>query len=137
MNAVALRVLTTDLRTRPPRSARAPLAGYPVIAARMVDKCRASLLGINGPYHYDCPLDRIFFGMTGLRAEPLRELVASGADDRQIAAWMDANATKPKAATVSWGRLFALNPFLWLMDLDDWWHGRRGEKSRKTMRDGA
>jgi hypothetical protein len=31
------------------------------IACRAVDKCRASLAGTPGEYHYDCPLDKHLF----------------------------------------------------------------------------
>ena len=46
MNAEKLKPLARDLRKTPPRSPRETLGGF-VIAARMLDKARADVLGIN------------------------------------------------------------------------------------------
>ena len=54
-----------DLTKEYPRSPRETLAGY-VIAARMLDKCRAAISGTLGEYHFDCPLDRYFLQFTAL-----------------------------------------------------------------------
>ena len=51
MNKEKLQSLARDLRKTPPRSPREPLGGF-VIAARMLDKARADLLGINGEYNF-------------------------------------------------------------------------------------
>ena len=42
------------LTQRPPRSPRTRLGGY-VLLPRMLDKGRATLAGMNGEYHYNCP----------------------------------------------------------------------------------
>ena len=61
MNTENLRALAPDLNSVPPRSPYAALGeDFPVVAARLVDKCRAELLGQSGFYQYDCPLDRMF-----------------------------------------------------------------------------
>jgi len=57
-----------DLRKDFPRSPRATLAGY-VVAGRALDKCRAEIAGTAGEYHFNCPLDELFFGFTGIDAE--------------------------------------------------------------------
>lgn len=81
-------VLAKDLRVQPPRSPREKLAGY-VILGRSVDKCRAFLLGINGEYNYQpCSLAAQFFTFTGITAEQLKELVATGATDAEVAEWV-------------------------------------------------
>ena len=49
MNKDHLQTLARDLRKTPPRSPRETLDGF-VIAARMLDKARADLIGINGEY---------------------------------------------------------------------------------------
>ncbi len=54
-----------DLTKEYPRSPRETLAGY-VIAARMLDKCRAAISGTLGEYHFDCPLDHPIW-MPGVR----------------------------------------------------------------------
>ncbi|RYD17440.1 MAG: DUF5069 domain-containing protein, partial [Verrucomicrobiaceae bacterium] len=43
--------LHTDLSARPPRSPREALGGF-VIAARMLDKARADILGTSGEYNF-------------------------------------------------------------------------------------
>ncbi|MBW0000057.1 MAG: DUF5069 domain-containing protein [Verrucomicrobia bacterium] len=58
------------------------------MAARAVDKCRAELVGRAGPYRYNCPLDRQFFGFAGLDADALKAKLATGAADQQLADWM-------------------------------------------------
>ena len=77
-----LRSLALDLNQTAPRSPYAPLgASFPAVAARLVDKCRAELLGRAGSYHYNCPMDRRFFAATGLEPAALRDFISTGADD--------------------------------------------------------
>ena len=97
MNTEKLQTLARDLNRHAPRSPYAALgAGFPAVAARLVDKCRAELLGQAGSYHYNCPMDRKFFAATGLEADALREFIATGADDEEVAAWMSAQAGAPR-----------------------------------------
>lgn len=86
-----LALLAPDLTKGFPRSPRETLAGY-VVAARALDKCRAVLAGTNGEYHFDCPLDRMFFDFTGIDAEAFKTLVASGATDAQVADWIGSHS---------------------------------------------
>ncbi len=126
MNAEKLRALAPDLNRTTPRSPRAPLGkDFPALAARLVDKCRAELAAVGGTYHYDCPLDRRFFAATGLEAGPLREFIATGAEDGEVASWMNAHARLPREEIAAWGRRFRRNPLLRLLDFDDWVHKRR------------
>ena len=84
-----------DLTQRPPRSPRVRLGGY-VLLPRMLDKGRATLAGINGPYKYACPLDQRFLSFAGIDPEHLREQLALGKGDSDILEWVNANsATKP------------------------------------------
>jgi len=80
-----------DLTQRPPRSPRTRLGGY-VILPRLLDKCRATLIGKNGEYHYNCPLDQHFLNFTGIDPEALKAEVATGKGDGEILAWIQANA---------------------------------------------
>ncbi|MGI8482056.1 MAG: DUF5069 domain-containing protein [Chthoniobacterales bacterium] len=126
MNTEKLRELAPDLNQTAPRSPRAPLGeDFPALAARLVDKCRAELVGVGGSYHYDCPLDRRFFAATGLEAGALREFIATGAQDGEVASWMSTHARAPLEEIVASGRRFRLNPLLRLLDFDDWVHRRR------------
>jgi hypothetical protein len=80
-----------DLTQRPPRSMRIRLGGYAILP-RMLDKCRATIIGKNGEYHYNCPLDQHFLRFTGVDAEALKAEVASGKGDGEILEWITANA---------------------------------------------
>ena len=51
MNTDKLKQLARDLRKTPPHSPHDTLGGF-IIAARMLDKARADLLGINGDYNF-------------------------------------------------------------------------------------
>ncbi len=84
-----------DLTQRPPRSMRVRLGRY-VILPRMLDKCRATLAGKNGEYHYACPVDQHFLNFVGIDAEALKAEVATGKGDGEILEWIEANATKPR-----------------------------------------
>jgi len=63
-----------------------------VVAARMLDKCRAVLAGTNGEYHFDCPLDNTFLSCVKIAADAFKAFVATGADDAAVADWILANA---------------------------------------------
>ena len=103
MNKDKVQQLARDLRKTPPRSPREKLGGF-VIAARMLDKARADLLGINGEYnYYPCGLGAYFWKFTGLDAMKFKELVATGASDEEVNKWIRENATQKDAkAVIKW-----------------------------------
>src|SRR5262249_2174060 len=120
--------MAPNLERCAPRSPYASLSEqFPAVAARLVDKCRAELLGQSGSYEYNCPLDRQFFAAAGLEAEALRQFIATGADDNEVAAWMDTNAKMAGEKIVEWGRRFCRNSVLPLLGFEDWlpcpWRG--------------
>jgi hypothetical protein len=91
-----------DLSTSYPRSPRVSLGGY-VVAARTLDKCRAEIAGTLGEYHFDCPLDNLFFEFTGITADRFREKVATGATDEEMASWLEENSTvSEKREIIQW-----------------------------------
>ena len=90
-----LSAIAPDLTTSFPRSPRSVLAGY-VIAARMLDKCRAVINESNGEYHFDCPLDNQFLGFTEIKASDFKSFVATGAADDAVAEWIKQHA-RPKS----------------------------------------
>lgn len=92
-----------DLTKEFPRSPRdTSIAGY-VIAARCVDKCRAAIAGTAGDYHSDCPLDRVWLEFTGIKYKAFRKLIASGADDSAVSAWVAENAKqKNRSEVIAW-----------------------------------
>ena len=88
---------TTDLTTRPPRSARTRLGGYALLP-RMLDKGRAELLGKNGDYHFACPLDQHVLNFIGLDPAALKAELATGKGDGEILEWIEANAKNKRSA---------------------------------------
>jgi len=80
----------TDLTQRPPRSLRIRLGGYALLP-RMLDKGRAEIVGKNGEYHYNCPLDQRILEHLGIDAEALRNELAAGKGDGDILEWIRAN----------------------------------------------
>ncbi len=80
-----------DLTRRPPRSPHSRLGGYALLP-RMLDKGRATIAGINGEYHYACPLDQRLLSFLGLDPEALREQLAADKGDSEILEWINANA---------------------------------------------
>lgn len=98
-----VRRFAKDLRKKYPRSPREKLGGY-VIAARTADKCRAFLLGINGEYNYwPCSLAGELFRFTGIIPKQLKDFVATGADDNEVAAWLrKSSKVKSDQAIIRW-----------------------------------
>ena len=80
-----------NLTEHAPRSPRVRLGGL-VILPRMLDKCRATLVGKNGEYTYGCSLDRYVLDFLGIDPEALKSEVAKGLGDGEILAWILANA---------------------------------------------
>jgi Domain of unknown function (DUF5069) len=102
MNTETMTVKTKDLTKEYPRSPRELLAGY-VLAARVLDKCRAAISGTLGEYHFDCPLDRFFFEFAGIDAGSFRSFVATGADDEAVAKWITEHAlARPRIEIIKW-----------------------------------
>jgi hypothetical protein len=132
VNEEKLRALGLDLTRTAPRSRalRSPTI-QPWLRA-LVDKCRAELVGWNGGYHYNCPMDRKFFAACGLDADALREFIATGANDAEVAVWMSQNAASTQKKITDWTRRFLANPVWRLLDLEDWLHAR--SSSRKHSR---
>lgn len=111
MSNEKLKLLAKDLTKDYPRSPRETLAGY-VIAARMLDKCRAVLAETAGEYHFDCPLDNQFLGFTGIDAEQFKTFVATGATDAEVATWIEQHSKiKERPEIVVWNnKLRATRP---------------------------
>jgi len=134
VNTEELRALALDLDQAAPRSPWTALANFPAVAARLVDKCRAEPVGWNGAYHYNCPMDRKFFAACGLDAEALREFIATGANDTEVAAWMSQNAAATQRKIANWNRRFLANPLWRLLDLEDWLHVRAARRKQSRLR---
>ena len=98
-----IKSLAKDLTKTYPRSPREMLGGY-VIGARCADKCRAFLLGMNGEYNYwPCSLAGLLFSFTGITPEQFKEVVATGATDEELGAWLKAHSkVQDKQAIIQW-----------------------------------
>lgn len=94
--------IAKDLTKEAPRSPRLRLGGYAILG-RTIDKCRASLAGTAGEFHFDCPLDRQIFGFKGVTGDAFKAQVAADADDETLVAWLDAHGTpKTEAEKAAW-----------------------------------
>src|ERR1700745_967269 len=121
MNSEKLRALAPDLTKSAPRIPYAALPpSFPAVAARLIDKCRAELLGRAGSYHYNGPMDRRFFAATGLEPAALRDFISTGADDVEVASWMRARAKAPPEQIAAWSHRFRANPLWRLLEFREW-----------------
>jgi hypothetical protein len=89
-----LRALAKDLTREEPRAPDEEIGGFPK-AARVLDKCRASLVGLQGEYQFGCPFDQSFFQETVISQEDFKEFVATGASDAEVGEWLGKNAHAP------------------------------------------
>lgn len=96
-----------DLTQRAPRSPRVRLGGYAVLP-RMLDKGRATIIGKNGEFHYDCPMDQIFLEFVGVSAADVKKELAKGKGDGEILAWIDSKAKHKRSAAeiAAWSAWF-------------------------------
>jgi len=85
-------IIARDLAKQAPHSPRERLAGF-AIASRAVDKCRASLAGTPGEYHYDCPLDNLLFTFKGINGEQFKGAVKASTNYEEVGAWLQASGT--------------------------------------------
>lgn len=91
--------LARDLTKQPPRPPQESINGI-VQLGRTIDKCRALLTGKIGEYHYDCPVDRMLFAFNGISGEQLKEVVAQGKTDKEIAEWFISAGTPRTGAEI-------------------------------------
>ena len=96
MKAMKAQLYFIDLTQRPPRSFRARLGNY-VVLARMLDKGRAPLAGKNGEYHYDCATDQRLVQFLGFDPDALLKELATGKGDGEMLEWVQAHSKTPRA----------------------------------------
>jgi len=85
-------ILAQDLTKKAPHSPRARVGGF-AIASRTIDKCRASVTGTLGEYHYDCPLDNMLFSFKGINGEQFKVAVQTSKNYEDVGDWLQANGT--------------------------------------------
>lgn len=94
-----------DLRKSYPRSPREKLAGY-VHLPRMLDKCRATLAGMQGDYIYPCPMDQRLLDFAGITGEQFAN-AARGKDDAAVAEWFKKTAKPHNSNEIElWNQMF-------------------------------
>ncbi len=100
-NLEKVQLLARDLRNGKqfPRSPRETLAGY-VLSARALDKCRADLIGWQGEFHSNCPLDQRWLKFAEIDYNEYRSFVATGATDDEVAVWISEHAKKRSRADI-------------------------------------
>jgi len=85
-------IIDRDLTKQAPHSPRERIGGF-AIACRAVDKCRASLAGTLGEYHYDCPLDNQLFSFKGITGDQFTTAVKAANNYDEVGTWLLANGT--------------------------------------------
>ena len=85
-------IIDRDLTKQAPHSPRERIGGF-AIACRAADKCRASLAGKLGEYHYDCPLDNQLFSFKDITSEQFTAAVKAAKNYDEIGTWLLANGT--------------------------------------------
>lgn len=90
-----------DLTQHPPRSVRVRLGGYAHLS-RLLDKARAVLAGKGAEYHYNCPLDQLFFEFTGINHEVFLAEIKTGKTDVQVLEWVRANVKRQRYEIAAW-----------------------------------
>jgi len=88
-------VKAPDLKQGPPRSSLVRLGEY-VHLARILDKGRATLAGLEDEYHFNSGMDQHFSRFTGVDAEALKSELAQGKGDGDILAWIQERAPKKR-----------------------------------------
>src|SRR5688572_13180349 len=94
-----MNIIDLDLTKQPPHSPRERIGGF-AIASRTVDKCRASLAGTLGEYHYDCPLDNVLFSFKGINGEQFKAAVRSAKTYEEVGSWLESTGTKRTPAEI-------------------------------------
>ena len=92
-------IIARDLTKQAPHSPRERIGGF-AIASRAVDKCRASLAGTPGEYHYDCPLDNLLFSFKGINGEQFKTAVQAAKNYEDVGIWLQTNGTTKTPAEI-------------------------------------
>jgi hypothetical protein len=85
-------IVVRDLAKQAPHSPRQRISGF-AIACRAVDKCRATLAGTAGEYHFDCSLDNMLFTFKGITGDQFKTAVQVATTYEDVGAWLLVNGT--------------------------------------------
>jgi hypothetical protein len=92
-------IIDRDLTKQAPHSPRERIGGF-AIAGRTIDKCRASITGKLGEYHYDCPLDNMLFSFKGINGGQFKTAVQAAKNYEDVGVWLQANGTAKTPAEI-------------------------------------
>src|SRR5712671_1870698 len=92
-------IIARDLAKQPPQSPRTRVGGF-ALAGRAIDKCRATLAGTPGEYHYDCPLDKMLFSFKDITGDQFKANVQASKTYEEVGAWLEANGAKKTPAEI-------------------------------------
>jgi hypothetical protein len=93
------KVTGNGLTKEAPRSPRIRVGGYAILG-RTIDKCRASIAGNIGEYHFNCPLDNTLFGFKGVKGDDFKAQIESGASDEEMVEWLTRSGEKKTPAQI-------------------------------------
>lgn len=119
-----MNITPKDLTKVAPRSPYATLGGFAILG-RTIDKCRATLAGVSGEYHFDCPLDNVLFSFKGIKGDQFKAYVSEGHTDEEIGAWLKTQGTPRTDAEIeAWSKAFRTD-FSYATDpaKKDWFSG--------------
>src|ERR1700728_2958188 len=92
-------IIDRDLTKQAPHSPRERIAGF-AIAMRTIDKCRASVAGTLGEYHYDCPLDNMLFSFKGINGAEFKTAVVAAKTYDDVGVWLQGHGTAKTPAEI-------------------------------------
>ena len=90
-----------NLTEHPPRSLRVRIGGYAHLA-RLLDKARAVIAGKAGDFHYNCPIDKLFFTFTGITEDVMLAEIKTGKTDLQILTWVNERSKRAPHEVIAW-----------------------------------
>jgi Domain of unknown function (DUF5069) len=93
-------MLKKDLTTSYPRSVHEKMVGV-VQLPRAIDKGIAFANGTNGEYNYDCPMDKHTFGVFGIDAAALLEVIKKAQSEAEIEAYLAPIVAKKSADEIA------------------------------------
>jgi hypothetical protein len=108
--AGAVNMGAPNLTKHAPRSPRTRLGGFAHLP-RLIDKARAVAGGVQGDFHYNCPVDQRFFAYSGIDPEAFMAEVREGKTDGGLLAFVTAHLKPARKASEinAWSR--------WMEDL--------------------
>ena len=85
-----------NLNQQAPRSPYTRLGGYSILP-RLIDKCRADIMGEIGEYQTNCAIDQEFLTFAGIDYEALRSQLEMDKTDYEVLEWIGENAQNERS----------------------------------------